>query len=237
MRRRALLLTAILAVAAALLAGCDGPSTAGPLVTQERDVAGATAVTLAGVGRLILSTGPTPSLTVTAGEGIIDRITSEVDDGVLTLDVRTGPTLGFSDIRYDLVLPQVDALTVAGAGDVDATLAAAEALDVRISGAGDVDATGVSVERLGVTVTGTGSVTLTGSADRQDVEISGVGSYDGTQLKSRDAEVLVSGTGSANVLVSEALRANVSGTGSITYAGGAEVTTSVTGLGSVRERT
>lgn len=235
MRHRQFLFGVLASTLVTALAAC-APSDVGPTGAEDRDVSGATAVTLAGVGRLTLSTGPTASLRITARENLLDDITSEVEGGVLVLDVRRTVTPALGTIEFDLVLPQVDAITVSGAGDVEATLGASDTLDVVLSGAGDVDAGGVDVETLEVTVSGAGSVTLAGRADRQDVVLSGVGSYDGVGLDSREADVLVSGTGSANVTVSGALVATVSGAGSITYGGGAGVESTVTGIGSIRAR-
>lgn len=229
-------LTATLLAAALCLAACATPLDPGPTVTEERDVTGASAVTLAGVGRLDITTGSTPSLEITAGETLQDRITAEVTNGVLVLDIRHGPNLGLGNIEYRLVLPTVENVTVTGAGEVNAKLDASTSLGVLLAGAGDINAAGVHVTDLSVTITGAGSVTLAGSAERQRVEISGLGTYRGTTLESGDADVLVSGAGSADVLVSGNLNATVTGAGSITYAGSPTLTSNVTGVGSIRER-
>ena len=232
--RRALV-TAVLILGAWGLSACATPLDPGPTVTQERDVSGADAVTLAGVGRLDVTIGPTASLEITAGERLMDRITSDVTDGTLVLDVRPGPNVGLGGIEYRLVLPTVESVTVSGAGDVDAKLDRSPSLSVLLAGAGDITAAGVDVDDLTVTVSGAGAVNLSGSADRQRVEISGLGGYRGAELTSGDADVLVSGAGSASVTVTGELDATVTGAGSITYAGSPTVTSTVTGVGSVRE--
>lgn len=232
---RRILFIAVLLLGALGLAACATPLDPGQTVTQERDVSGASAVTLAGVGRLDITTGPEASLEITAGEQLMDRITSDVTDGMLVLDVRQGPNLALGNIEYRLVLPTVESVAVSGAGDVDAKLDRSPSLDVLLAGAGDITAAGVDVKDLTVTVSGAGSVSLSGSAGRQRVEISGLGGYRGTELTSGDAEVLVSGAGSASVTVTETLDATVTGAGSITYAGSPTVTSTVTGIGSIRQ--
>lgn len=232
---RRVLVTAVLVLAAVGLAACATPLDPGRTVTEQRDVSGAGAVTLAGVGRLDITIGPAASLEITAGERLIDRITSDVTDGMLVLDIREGPNLGLGGIEYRLVLPTVESVTVSGAGDVDAKLDRSPSLAVLLAGAGDVTAAGVDVKDLSVTVSGAGSVSLSGSAGRQRVEISGLGGYHGAELKSDDAEVLVSGAGSASVTVTGSLDATVTGAGSITYSGSPTVTSTVTGVGSVRQ--
>ncbi len=236
-RRTATATAALVALTTAMLAACTNPFDAGALTTEDRDVSGANAVVLDGVGRVAIAAGQDPSLQVTAGERLMRRITTTVDaNGVLVLDISGGLTLGLEDVRYDLVLPEVVAVSVNGAGRVDGSLAPTDNVTVDLGGAGAVDLADVDAQLVEVTVSGAGPVTLAGRTDRENVVISGVGSYDGTELSATSAEVLVSGAGRAEVLVTGDLLANVSGAGSITYSGGATVTTDISGVGSVRER-
>ncbi|MFD1504748.1 DUF2807 domain-containing protein [Georgenia yuyongxinii] len=217
------------------LVGCGAVLDAGPATTEERTIEDVSAVSLAGAGNVNLTTGAEPSLTVTAGENIIDRVTSTVRDGVLRLDVD-GPMYGSpGEITYDLVLPSVEEIRIDGAGDVDAQLTAGETLEVDLSGAGDVRATGVDVTSLTVRVGGVGGVHLSGAADRQTVVISGVGDYDGVSLTSADADVTIGGAGDAQVHATDTLNASVDGAGSIVHTGGARVTSSIDGVGNIRQ--
>ncbi|WP_185972432.1 head GIN domain-containing protein [Georgenia yuyongxinii] len=217
------------------LAGCGAALDAGPATTEERTIEDVSAVSLAGAGNVNLTTGAEPSLTVTAGENIIDRVTSTVRDGVLRLDVD-GPVYGSpGEITYDLVLPSVDEIRIDGAGDVDAQLTSGETLEVDLSGAGDVRATGVDVTSLTVRVGGVGGVHLSGTADRQTVVISGLGDYDGVSLTSADADVTIGGAGDAQVHATDTLNASVDGAGSIVHTGGARVTSSIDGVGNIRQ--
>ena len=70
------------------LTGCAALDVAaGDTTTERRTIEDVSAVTLAAVGDLHISTGAEPSLTITAGDRVIDRITSEVRDGTLVLDL------------------------------------------------------------------------------------------------------------------------------------------------------
>lgn len=230
---RALALTAVTAV---VLNGCAGVVTSrGEPVTEEREVSDVHAVTLAAVGSLTVSTGATPSLTITADEGVLGRITSEVDDGHLVLGLP-GRLVNVGAIHYDLVVPRLDEVQVDGAGAVRGTVTGADALTVGLSGAGSVDLAGVDVDSLLVTIEGTGSVDLTGRAGQQEVRIDGAGNYRGHDLDSQDATVAIAGVGAADVLTTGTLAAEISGAGSITYAGDPEVTTRLDGVGRVTRR-
>ncbi|GAA1646004.1 head GIN domain-containing protein [Georgenia ruanii] len=218
------------------LTGCAALDVAaGDPTTERRTIEDVSAVTLASVGDLHIRTGAEPSLTITAGDRVLDRVTSEVRDGTLVLDLDGRFLRTPGRITYDLVLPAVDEIRLEGAGAVDADLAATDRLRVELAGAGDITAHGVDVDDLTVRVDGAGTVSLAGTAVRQDVEIDGVGGYSGEDLTSANADVTIGGAGDAHVHVTNALSAAVDGAGEIVHTGGARVTSSISGLGAVRQ--
>jgi len=226
----------LLSLLAVLLAGCGLASFAGdpgPQRSEDRDIEAVSEVELATSGDLSLSTGPTPSLRITAGRDVLDHLTSEVHGDRLVLDT-TGSAGNLGDVRYDLVLPEVRTVEVSGSGSIRAGSATLGA--VELSGSGDVDADALDVDELTVDLSGSGTVTLAGRAGRQSVEIDGSGDYRAAGLDTTDARVTVGGSGSADVQVSGTLHAVVDGSGTITHGGGASVETEIDGSGSVEER-
>jgi hypothetical protein len=235
MRRTPLPVVRALA-AGLLLAGCGSFVGGGPGAerTQDRSVDAVSAVELATSGDLILTTGKAPALRITAGQNVIDHLTSEVRDDRLTLGADR--SLGDEGtIRYELVLPAARRLEVSGSGGARAASPSAVG-EVVLSGSGDVRIEGLTTQEFGVDVSGSGNVTVDGRATSQHVELDGSGQYDARQLDSEDAEVTVAGSGGADVQVTGHLNANVSGSGPITYAGGATVDRQVDGSGSIEER-
>src|SRR4051812_35878461 len=230
MRRSSLLLAVAL-----LLPGCGSfggdPGTAR---TEDRPIDDASAVELATSGDLTLSAGETAALTITAGENVLEHLTSEVSDGRLTLD--TDESVGnLGDVRYELVLPDVRAIELSGSGTVQ--VAAPSALDhLVLSGSGEVTVDGLSPDELAVQLPGSGDITITGDAPRQTVSIDGSGSYQATDLSSKEAEVTIDGSGTADVTVSDSLQAVVEGSGTVTYGGDPDVDSQVDGSGEVRPR-
>lgn len=232
-RRRTIAGIAVTALASLTLTGCSAVGRPGPQDTETRDVSGATAVALATSGRLTIETGDEAQLTVTAGENVLDLLTSEVRDGVLVLDLQDGYWGRLGDVEYHLVLPDVDRLALDGSGDVEADLPSAQELEVTVSGSGGLRATALDLDALAVTVEGSGSVTLEGAATNEDVRIAGSGSFAGERLRAANAVVLVEGSGDAVVHVTESLDATIEGSGSVRHTGGAHVTRDVSGSGSV----
>jgi Putative auto-transporter adhesin, head GIN domain len=224
------------ALAAAALTGCGiQVGDPGPQTRQERDIADVTAVQLNTSGNLFVTEGESPSLTITAGEDVIDRLTSDVDGG--TLELGADGTIGsMGEIRYELVVPRLEAVELSGSGDVGIEDVPAESLELVVDGSGDVTGGGVDVEELVVRISGSGTIDLEGRAGRQDVEISGSGDYLAADLDSSAARVNVEGSGTADVTVSDELDASVSGSGDITYGGDPSVSSDVDGSGDVSAR-
>jgi hypothetical protein len=227
----------LLPLVAVLLAGCGITSVGddpGPTRSQDRDIPAVSQVRLDTSGDLTLTTGETPSLTVTAGRDVLRHLTSEVQGEQLVLGTA-GSVGNLGDVSYDLVLPAAVHVELTGSGSIHAASPSA-LTGIDVSGSGGVRAEGLDVDELTVTVSGSGGVTVAGRAGTQTVELDGSGDYEAADLDTTDAAVTVSGSGTADVQVSGTLRAVVDGSGTITYGGGATVTRDIEGSGSVEER-
>ena len=219
----------------ALLAGCGGVVLdRGPQRTEDREISAVAAVELATSGSLILRTGDTPSLQITAGENVLEHLTSEVSDDRLVLD-SDGSFGNLGEVRYELVLPDARELELSGSGTVRADAPSAVTA-LTLSGSGEMHVDGLASDSLAVELSGSGQVTVAGEVTAQRVSLDGSGNYDGRELDSRDAEVTIGGSGTADVTASGTLHAVVGGSGTIRYGGGASVTTEIDGSGTVTER-
>ena len=245
----------LLALAAASLPGCASLHP-GSSVTEERTIDDIDSVSLETSGDLTVVVGEVPALTVTAGEDVISRLGSEVDDGVLRLTMDDTPLPHGGVIRYQLTVTTLESLTVLGSGDAFVDLSAAEQPALTVRGSGDIEAKGIdaqtaeltidgsgeilvrdaSVESLTVRLEGSGGVSIGGNADAQDVEIDGDGDYRAADLRSVEARVAIRGAGDAELSVSGALDARIDGSGEIVYEGDPEVTKSISGSGEIRRR-
>lgn len=235
--------TAAVAATALTLTGCGVPAALGaddgPRVTETRAVEGVRAVELSTSGDLTIEHGDEPSLTVTAGEDVLPRLTSEVRDGVLLLGTEGGGGWGWGGtgpIQYHLVVSELDAVAVRGSGDVDARAVPGPRLAVSVQGSGDVRVDDVDAEAVLVDIAGSGDVRLAGRTQAQRVVVEGSGEYSADDLLSQEVDVTVRGSGDVAVDVSRRLVASVSGSGSVTHTGGAQVSADVQGSGDVRAR-
>lgn len=108
---------------------------------------------------------------------------------------------------------------------------------ITLSGAGDFTARGIDGEVLRAEVSGAGGVGATGRVDSVEIVVSGAGDVRFRRLVAQEASVEVSGAGSVHVTATDSLTASVSGVGDVVYSGHPEsVDKGVSGLGEVRPR-
>jgi hypothetical protein len=245
MRYRYLLLVAM--TATALLAACDDEvlfdddrrdvDGSGTVVTENRDVAEFEQVTLAGEGRVIITTGAAASLSIETDDNLMQHIETAVSNRELNIKTESGVDIDPTDsVIYRITAPAISGIRLLGAGDIDLDSASGGDFEIELLGAGAIDIASLMAESLKVTIAGVGSVTVRGGVATQEVDIPGAGSYEGRSLQSRSAFVTTSGAGSAEVWATETLEATVTGVGSIDYYGSPTVTESVTGIGSINAR-
>jgi hypothetical protein len=224
-----------LAIAASsFLAGCGTSALAddGPSRTEPRQVQGVHAVELRTSGDLTVTTGPTPKLTITAGRTTLRYLTSTVHDGTVILGSRPGHHVT-GDIHYELILPTLDGVVIAGSGSAQGTLVADDSFTLISSGSGSAVFDGLAATAVTLRLSGSGDIDLTGTTDTQSVALDGSGSYLGGQLTSRTSDVRIAGSGNARVHAAGQLKAEVTGSGNISYTGDPKLSTHITGNGTV----
>jgi len=196
------------------LAGCldptepsdpgDGPGGtvvgSGNIVTVSRPVADYHAISLTGVGRLIVTQTGDESLTITADDNIVPLIGSGVQDGLLTVSDPPNTDLEPSQIIvYRITVKDLDA--------------------IRISGVVNASVEGILTTDFTVDISGVTTLTTTGSVTHQQVSLNGVSTYLAEGLTSETARIMGSGVMGAVLTVSNLLDGDVCGVGSISYVG------------------
>ena len=209
------------------------------------EIGAATTVTLQVYGELTLRQGPSPELRIVGDPELVAKAHAEShgDTVELTLGrdwierVASGfAILGNRPLRYELTLPSVRRLEIAGRGRLDVEGLEAESFVVKVTGLADGSLRGLALGELDVEIAGRAELTLAGRAGRQRLRVSGSAELDAFELASDEADVTISGHGEANVAVARALTARIAGYGHVTYDGDPTVDESVSGGGSVRRR-
>jgi signal transduction histidine kinase len=213
-RRPAVRRLALVAALALVLVGCGG----GPKVTQTRDVGPWTGIEVDGGVNVDVVPGDSGEVVVTGGEEVIDRVRTEVADGVLRISIHDrGIVIGsdpFDDVRVQISAGALDTIRVEGSGDLELGRIDTDELTIEVEGAAGIDASG-TVDTLTLNIEGAGDADLGG-------------------LEARTARVVVEGAGDAELSVSDELDVTVQGAGDVTYRGNPSVRQRVEGAGEVR---
>jgi carbon monoxide dehydrogenase subunit G len=229
----------LIALLAILLAFVPQEDVMAETVTEERNVSGFHALSIAGPGRVVIHRGAREKLVVEASEEELARLVTEVVDGVLRIHRRSGNWRFHGPIRIDLTYVVLDGLDLSGSADVETDGITAlsfqvnisgssnvtvagfelESLVVGVSGSGDLEVRELAAENLEVTVSGSGDVEARGTVDVASISVRGSGSVALEALQSRDARVTVSGSGNVQVWATERLEATINGSGDVSYRG------------------
>jgi predicted small secreted protein len=205
----------VLLVVVLSLAACSVIRGSGQISSESRQVSGFSKVELTGNGELTIEQTGAESLTISAEENLLPRVSSEVSGDTLVLGPKTiAKIFPTRPIKYALTVKDLTGLEVSGSGSANVSKLATTSLSSKISGSGQI--------------------TANGTADDQELDISGSGRYQAEQLISKTVKVTISGSGSADVHATELLDIQMSGSGALTYTGNPpQVTQEISGSGKV----
>ncbi|MCC2957783.1 DUF2807 domain-containing protein [Massilia sp. IC2-477] len=182
---------------------------------QARSVSPFKGIAVHGPVSLTVEAGKSYSLKVYGDPRFIARVTSEVVDGELRLDMKdsTRNSIETSD-RVVVTLPELQTFKGEGAGVMRLN---------KIRG-----------DRLVVNYRGAGRLAIDGEVRQLTLRAQGVGEVDTKALIAQEVDVSFEGIGSVNIYAKDKLNANVRGMGNLSYYGNPRVVNkSVSGIGSV----
>ncbi|MBK8905289.1 MAG: DUF2807 domain-containing protein [Anaerolineaceae bacterium] len=189
----------------------------GNVVTEERAVSGFTAVSLQGVGELVIDQTGSESLTITADDNLLPYVETQVRSGKLIISIQDNTLFNnVSELTYHVTVNTIES--------------------VQLDGAGSIQVSNLDSDDWRVNLNGTGNITVSGQVDTQTVEINGAGAYTADELASREATIEQDGAGMVVVQVSEVLDVRIDGLGTVEYIGSPTVKETINGLGTVRQR-
>jgi hypothetical protein len=238
MKTRILLLT--IAVMTVALASCrinyNAVMGSGKVVSETREVSGFSELVFAGAGDVTITQGETESLTIEAEDNVLPRITTQVQNGKLTIGFDSKqPVNPTRPIRFNLSVKNLDSIALTGAGNILVSNLKAERFSMQLSGAGNMKINGLEASQVAVSSSGAGNFDVSGKADKQDVTLTGFGNYNAANLESQTSKVMISGAGTATVWANTNLDVRVSGAGSVGYYGNAVAQRTISGAGTVNK--
>ena len=176
----------------------NGVRGSGVPATQARTVPSFEAIDLTGGSSIRVHVGTRQAVVVHADDNLINRVTTDVRDGVLVVSERGS---------FSTNLPLSVDVTVS-------TLAA-----VRLIGSGTINVEGVTAQSLTAELLGSGLLTVSGTVHRLDATLAGSGNMQLGDLTARSVTATVPGSGRIVVHASHTLNASIPGNGEIVYSG------------------
>lgn len=240
-------LTTVLLIAS-LAAGSISTSISAPIKVsvagdrteiQDRHLSGFSSIEASGSFDVFITQGSTESVKVEAEHDDLDKIVTEVKNGVLRIDNKRskgGMSWDWGNRKrvVRVVVRNLNAVSVNGSGDVAFNEGLrTQSLSLMVRGAGDVEGR-IEADNLECGLSGSGDVALSGRANNLSLKVSGSGDCDARKLETVNASVRLSGSGDATVNASQRVDAKLSGSGDIRYTGTAkQISTSKSGSGDI----
>lgn len=200
------------------ITGWDGGPTiegSGTSASEKREVPAFTRVRLDGAADVKITVGQAQSVTVNADDNIVPIIVTEVRGGdTLVITSRQSYTAR-ARVRVDITVESLEAVTILGSGNVEAS--------------------GVKSPHFAATVNGSGDVTLQGDGNTIECAIAGSGNIDAMRFAAVRGTARVTGSGNVDLNASDSVDAQITGSGDVRYRGGAkEVKQTISGSGAVK---
>jgi len=211
-------------------------------ITETRELGEFSSISMRGIGKLFVKQGKAQEVTIEGDKVAISRITTNVRDGKLVIDVGRDwvekisagfDFLSSQEIRINITVKELNELEVAGAAEIEASDIKAGDFNLKLIGASNLKVTNFRADTLRTELPGAGRVRIDGKVKDQTVTLAGAGNFSGHDLESKTAKVTLSGVGSAQLWVTEELDVTIAGVGSVEYFGSPAIKQSVTMLGKV----
>jgi hypothetical protein len=203
--------------------------------TESRNISGFSGISVAIPANVTIVQGETEGVSLEGDDNILPLIETVVEDRELQIRFKEkNLSVKTSILKLTVNAKTVEALSVAGSGDMHAASLRAATLKVKISGSGNAIIGNLAAESLIVSIAGSGNFTAGGKARNVETRIAGSGDMKIGKLEANKVKVAVAGSGDATVWARESLNVSVAGSGDVKYYGDAKVSQSVAGSGSVK---
>jgi hypothetical protein len=216
MRKLALLLLLLPLLAAGCHHGRRAEITGnGKREIQKRPITAFSAISTEGAFFLEVTCQKDPSLEVEGDQNVLEFVTAEVSGNVLRLKNTRGYSTN-EPVRFRITVPNLEGLSV--------------------SGAGRIEIKGMNNEKFEIDSSGAPNIIVAGNTKFIDIDSSGAGKIDTHNLHAARAVVDSKGVSRIDLDVVEQLDVTVSGPSSVYYEGDPVVNKTVNGPGKVEKR-
>jgi len=201
-------------------AGCHGKfmsqiKGSGKRELQKRDVASFTSISAEGAFTIEVTCQKNQSLEVEGDDNVLEYVTTEVSSNILRLK-NTKNYSTSEPVKFRISVPNLEGLSV--------------------NGAGHVDIKGMNNDKFEIDTNGAATIVVAGTTKLIDVGANGAGKIDAENLHAARGVVESKGVVRVDLDVTNQLDVTVSGPSTVTYKGDPVVNKTIHGPGKVERR-
>ena len=211
---------ACLVLLTVLAAGCHGKfmsqiKGSGKRELQKRDVASFTSISAEGAFTIEVTCQKNQSLEVEGDDNVLEYVTTEVSSNILRLK-NTKNYSTSEPVKFRISVPNLEGLSV--------------------NGAGHVDIKGMNNDKFEIDTNGAATIVVAGTTKLIDVGANGAGKIDAENLHAARGVVESKGVVRVDLDVTNQLDVTVQGPSTVTYKGDPVVNKTIHGPGKVERR-
>jgi hypothetical protein len=207
----------------------------GNVVTEEREVSGFDKVAIDAGMKLFLEQGSKEYLKIEAEDNIIQEITTEVNNGKLTIKYRNflGGITKNAPVNVYLTVINLKELDASSGVSIDSKEINTDSLKIHISSGAEGEMA-VKANSIDVSLSSGSTLKLSGIVESQKVNLSSGVTYRAADLLSKNIKIDVSSGASAKLNVSDNLDVNISSGGNVEYSGTPAIVSNISSGGSLK---
>lgn len=164
-----------------------------------------------------------PKVEIYTSDNIVDLLDIYVKNGKLNLGFKKNVKVSYNKLEIRVTSEDLNAVNVAGSGDIECKQLKAADMDISVAGSGDLKIENALVTSVNASVAGSGTVKISGNADKANYSVAGSGDLYANDFKVQNISASVAGSGDIKCHAVEHLKARVSGSGTIGYKGDPEL--------------
>ncbi len=195
------------------------------VITQDRQLPAFNSIDAGGSVNVFIQKGEPQSVKIETDENLMDKVTTEVSNNVLTIDskmIKNATKLNVYVTTGELIF-----LHAHGAANVTGqSLFEADQFILEANGASSIGLD-IDVNFLKTTISGAADVTLSGRAATHKIHVSGAGSLKSKGLVSDNAEYLIEGAADATLNVTKNLSGETKGAAEVKFIGDPETSETI----------
>lgn len=202
------------------------------------DVAQFEEISTTGPQNVVVTIGETQSVRSEGSPEALGLLEAVVEDGKLV--IRPKGRFGTFDwprvasATFFVTLPRLEAVAVAGSGDISVDKIEGESFSGTIAGSGVLNIAAMEVDEADFRIGGSGNVIAAGTARETRVAIGGSGEVRAGALRSESASIMIGGSGDVALTVQDEAEVSIAGSGDVEISGPAKCSVTQMGSGNVR---